>query len=196
MSYYNVLGLDRSASDLEVKQAYRKLAIKWLPHLLCCFKLCSIAIRHPTKNNNSDPARAKFRELAEALEVLSDRKNKTQFFFGGSPSLLQPINALFLTSLAKKVSKPASPTGRMVFIIHTQTLASTLKILLGFSGAWSFAGDADSVFQKFIGSDNPFVFFLNLNFYFCDASPSVLSGLVIFSLVFDTSSSFDIFVWC
>lgn len=55
--YYKILGVSRSATDDEIKKAYRKMALKY----------------HPDKN--SDPgAEEKFKEIAEAYEVLSDCK--------------------------------------------------------------------------------------------------------------------------
>ncbi|XP_026549817.1 dnaJ homolog subfamily B member 13-like [Notechis scutatus] len=55
--YYAVLELNRSAKDADIKKAYRKLALKY----------------HPLKNK--DPwAPGKFKQLAEAYDVLSDRK--------------------------------------------------------------------------------------------------------------------------
>ncbi len=54
VDYYNVLKLGKSASDDDLKKAYRKLAMKW----------------HPDKNpNNKKVAEAKFKEVAEAYEV-------------------------------------------------------------------------------------------------------------------------------
>ncbi|XP_016986002.1 dnaJ homolog subfamily B member 6 isoform X2 [Drosophila rhopaloa] len=61
VDYYKVLDLPRSATDSEVKKAYRKLALKW----------------HPDKNpDNLDEANKRFHELSEAYEVLSDEKKR------------------------------------------------------------------------------------------------------------------------
>lgn len=60
--YYKILGVPRDASDRQIKKAFRKLAIKY----------------HPDKNKQKD-AEAKFREIAEAYEVLSDEKKRRQY---------------------------------------------------------------------------------------------------------------------
>ncbi|XP_041448906.1 dnaJ homolog subfamily B member 6 isoform X2 [Drosophila obscura] len=61
VDYYQVLDVARTATDSEVKKAYRKLALKW----------------HPDKNpDNLDEANKRFRELSEAYEVLSDEKKR------------------------------------------------------------------------------------------------------------------------
>jgi len=54
--YYNTLGVKRTSSEKEIKSAYRKLARKY----------------HPDLNPNDREAEAKFKELSEAYEVLSD----------------------------------------------------------------------------------------------------------------------------
>lgn len=63
MDYYKVLGIDKSASQDEIKKAYRKLAIKY----------------HPDKNPGNKEAEAKFKKLGEAYSVLSDEKKRKQY---------------------------------------------------------------------------------------------------------------------
>ncbi|XP_064416371.1 dnaJ homolog subfamily B member 4 isoform X1 [Latimeria chalumnae] len=57
--YYRILGIEKGASDEDIKKAYRKQALKW----------------HPDKNKSPN-AEDKFKEIAEAYEVLSDSKKR------------------------------------------------------------------------------------------------------------------------
>lgn len=65
--YYEVLGIDRNATETDIKKAYRKLAVKF----------------HPDKNPGDKAAEEKFKEAAEAYEILSTpEKRKTYDQFG------------------------------------------------------------------------------------------------------------------
>ena len=61
--YYNVLGVERSASQDEIKKAYRKLALQY----------------HPDRNPGNKEAEEKFKEAAEAYEVLGDPDKRQRF---------------------------------------------------------------------------------------------------------------------
>ncbi|MDD3185303.1 MAG: molecular chaperone DnaJ [Anaerostipes sp.] len=61
--YYEVLGIERNASESEIKKAYRKVAKKY----------------HPDTNPGDKEAEAKFKEASEAYEVLSDPEKKSQY---------------------------------------------------------------------------------------------------------------------
>jgi len=63
IDYYQVLGIDKKASDKDVKNAYRKLARKY----------------HPDLNPNDTEANKKFQQLNEANEVLSDREKRKKY---------------------------------------------------------------------------------------------------------------------
>lgn len=62
--YYEVLGVEKSASEAEIKKAFKKLARKYHPDL---------------NQDNKEEAEAKFKEINEAYEVLSDQEKKARY---------------------------------------------------------------------------------------------------------------------
>ena len=62
--YYKILGVQKSASASEIKKAYRKMAIKY----------------HPDKNPGNKSAEEKFKQAAEAYDVLSNPEKKSKYF--------------------------------------------------------------------------------------------------------------------
>src|SRR6058998_1452006 len=61
--YYELLGVDRSASEEDIKKAYRKLAVKY----------------HPDKNPGDKTAEERFKEIGEAYEALSDPQKRAAY---------------------------------------------------------------------------------------------------------------------
>ena len=61
--FYEILGVSQNATKEELKKAYRKMAIKY----------------HPDKNPDDDSAEDKFKEAAEAYEVLNDQNKRARY---------------------------------------------------------------------------------------------------------------------
>jgi molecular chaperone DnaJ len=68
--YYKVLGIPRSASDEDIKKAYRKLARKY----------------HPDLNPNNKDSESKFKEVSEANDILSDAEKRKNYDTYGDPA--------------------------------------------------------------------------------------------------------------
>lgn len=112
--YYKILNLAKGASDDDIKKAYRKLALKY----------------HPDKNKERG-AEEKFKEVAEAYEILSDPKKKEIFDKYGEDGL--------------KMGGGQGPSGAAGHPFAGQQ---------GYSHTWS--GDPNETFKMFFGNSNPF----------------------------------------
>ena len=71
--YYEILGVKKTASDEEIKKAYRKLAMKY----------------HPDHTKGDKNAEEKFKKISEAYAVLSDKEKRKQYDTYGSADFQQ-----------------------------------------------------------------------------------------------------------
>ena len=67
-NYYDILGLTKSASDADIKKAYKKMAMQY----------------HPDRNKGDKKAEEKFKEVNEAYQVLGDKEKKGNYDQFGS----------------------------------------------------------------------------------------------------------------
>ena len=62
-TYYDILGIKKTATQAEIKQSFRRLALR----------------HHPDKNKNSEESKKKFMQIVEAYEVLSDEISRKTY---------------------------------------------------------------------------------------------------------------------
>ena len=125
--YYELLGVARSATEGELKSAYRKMALKW----------------HPDRNKEAG-AEAKFKEINEAYEVLSDQGKRAKYDQFG--------HAAFDPS-AGFGGAQGGQSYRQGPFSYTYSTGGGFEDL--FQGAGGVGGDPFSVFESFFGG-NPF----------------------------------------
>lgn len=127
--YYELLGVTRSASESELKSAYRKLALKW----------------HPDRNKEAG-AEAKFKEINEAYEVLSNKEKRAKYDQFG--------HAAFDPS-AGFGGGAGGGSYRSGPFTYTYTTGGGFEDLFGGSQGQGF-NDPFNVFESFFGGQNPF----------------------------------------
>ncbi|GFZ04550.1 DNAJ heat shock family protein [Actinidia rufa] len=88
-SYYDILQVQKGASDEQIKRAYRKLALKY----------------HPDKNQGNEEANKKFAEINNAYEVLSDSEKRSIYDRHGEEGLKQHAASGFLVEIQWKEEK-------------------------------------------------------------------------------------------
>ncbi len=125
--YYQILGISKSATEVEIKKAYRKLALQY----------------HPDRNKGDKVAEDKFKEVTKAYEVLSDQqKRQTYDQFG---------EAAFEQGSAGGAGGPFGGFGGFGGQQgpFTYTYSNSSSDFGGFS-------DPFEIFEQFFGGGNPF----------------------------------------
>jgi DnaJ-class molecular chaperone len=126
--YYDILGVSKSASASDLKSAYRKLALKW----------------HPDRNKESG-AEAKFKEINEAYEVLSDSGKKAKYDQFG--------HAAFDPSAG--FGGGGGQSYRQGPFTYTYSSGGGFEDMFGGAGQQGF-NDPFNIFESFFGGQNPF----------------------------------------
>lgn len=119
--YYKILGVDKNVSENDLKKAYKKLALKWHPD------------RVPPEKK--EEAQAKFQEIGEAFDVLSDPEKRRMYDLGGG----MPFGG-----------DGGGGGGGPSFFKSTSGNGTTRTFHFG-GGA-----NADEIFRKFFGTSDPF----------------------------------------
>ncbi|PVV05370.1 hypothetical protein BB560_000113 [Smittium megazygosporum] len=127
--YYALLGISKTASDDEIKKAYRKMALKW----------------HPDRHQGADKEGAdkKFKDISEAYEVLSDKQKRSIYDQFGEEALkngMPPPNAQGGSPGGSFYNFPGSGSGQ------TFTFTSNMPGGGGFGGFTP--SDPNDIFQQ------------------------------------------------
>jgi DnaJ family protein B protein 4 len=127
--YYKLLGIDKSATEDEIKKAYKKMAMKW----------------HPDRNSGSEESTRKFKEVSEAFEVLSDgnkRATYDQFGEEGLKGKGPPPGA------GSGFSFPGSGSGGSTFTFTSGGPGFSSNTRSGFAPT-----DPNKIFEEMFGSN-------------------------------------------
>jgi len=113
--YYEVLSVTRTATDQEIKSAYRRLAVKY----------------HPDKNPNDATAEEKFKEAAEAYSVLSNDEQRKRYDRFGHAGVSSSAGAGSWARRDLAVSKTSSVTClvlAMCLVVRVVVVARPLSV--------------------------------------------------------------------
>lgn len=127
--YYEVLGVERNADESALKKAYRSLAQKF----------------HPDKNPGDKTCEEKFKEVAEAYEVLSDSQKRTRYdrgdveFEGGIDIDPFDVFSSFFGNVSgfprgfSPRSRRVSPDNKMVYRASIEEIINGSNVIVGFN---------------------------------------------------------------
>ena len=100
--YYEVLGLQKGASENDIKRAYKRLASK----------------HHPDKNQGSKDAEEKFKEINEAYEVLGDAEKRAAYDqYGHAAFAVALVAAVLVASVAVSAASKTSSAKCLVVVL-------------------------------------------------------------------------------
>jgi molecular chaperone DnaJ len=91
--YYKLLEVVPSATEEEIRSAYRKLALKY----------------HPDRNPGNKDAEEKFRDITEAYTVLSDSSKRRSYDLGGTPTSIGPMSGPDLEAIFRTIMGEDGP---------------------------------------------------------------------------------------
>ncbi|KAK6943129.1 DnaJ domain, partial [Dillenia turbinata] len=122
VDYYKILQVDRNAKDDDLKKAYRKLAMKW----------------HPDKNpNNKKEAEAKFKQISEAYDVLSDPQKRAVYDQYGEEGLKGQVPPPGTGGFSEATGGGSSTT----FRFNPRSADDIFSEFFGFSSPFGGMGD-------------------------------------------------------
>lgn len=133
--YYQILGITKSATDAEIKKAYRKLALE----------------HHPDRNKGDKASEEKFKEVTKAYEVLSDPQKKQAYDQFGHAAFEQPFGGAqgpFGGAGGPFGGQQGGQYGPFTYTYSTG----------GNAGGFDFGGFSDpfEIFEQFFGGASPF----------------------------------------
>jgi curved DNA-binding protein CbpA len=136
INLYNILGVSNTASQAEIRQSFRNLALKY----------------HPDKNKNSEEARQKFMQIVEAYEILSDKQARRNYddsniyYYGsydnntrrGSKWTSADFDRIYNYAKSRYRDSPVSGRTNTRYIAKTTTAEIKKAPLILFGGLASF----------------------------------------------------------
>ena len=121
--FYEVLGISRTATEAEIKKAYRRMAMKY----------------HPDRNPDDAEAESKFKEAKEAYEILSDSQKRAAYDQFGHDGVDQSMGGGFGRGAALVVSAIFSAmfsTISLVAVVAVNRLSVVLISVIAWNCLW------------------------------------------------------------